>query len=133
MYYYALLHQSESGSGTAWLKFNSVKRIYFLFAILLSAPFLHAQNVLNYGQIKLDIADGYGVADTFVLESANTLLPNSIDDGQLERLKCQQFINKWMPGNPDDTFTFEESTKLLNNDRDLIETNKNPELGKKIS
>jgi hypothetical protein len=97
-----------------------MKNILFLFSVLCLTTASYSQDVSNYDKIKLDKADDFRAADTIALQAANLLLSNPIGAAKLDRLKCQQFLLKWMSGTPDFGFTFGESTKILNNDLDLM-------------
>jgi len=97
-----------------------MKKIFCLALSLFSIVVAFSQTITNYDQIKLDKADDYKMADTFALQAANFLLLNPIDNAENDRLKSSQFLLKWMTGTPDYRFTFGESTKILNDDIDLM-------------
>lgn len=97
-----------------------MKKIFCLVLTLFSVAFAFSQTIPNYNQIKLDKAEDYKMADTFALQAANFLLLNPIDKVENDRLSSSQFLLKWMTGTPDYRFTFGESTKILNDDIDLM-------------
>lgn len=69
--------------------------IIFLF---LSGVTVHAQNILNYSEIKLETETDYKNAEKHILEAADYILSTPFDADDMKRTEAIQFILAWMEG-----------------------------------
>lgn len=98
-----------------------MKKIVFLFLIVLTSTMSFAQNFSELANTELKSKESYKPAESQVLTCANYLFNTPADQSQLNRLNAIKFIMKWMEGTPDYTFDLgENAIKLTNGETDLL-------------
>lgn len=94
--------------------------ILVLFILSLSLP-LFAQDYTNLADIKFLKPSDYKDNETKVEECSNYILGQKYKSNELTKLKCMQFIMKWMAGTPDYSFSLgSDFSSLCNKDTELV-------------
>jgi hypothetical protein len=98
-----------------------MKKIIFLFLIVLTSTMSFAQNFSELAKTEFKSKESYKPAESQVLTCANYLFNTPADQSQLNRLNAIKFIMKWMEGTPEYTFDLgENAIKLTNGESDLL-------------
>ncbi len=99
-----------------------MKKLFVTLTLGLLAHASFAQSLPNYDEIKLVVKEDYNAtANDAALQAANYLLSTPLDGKNIDRLKCMQYVIKWMAGSPDYYFTLDaQATKFSKKNDDLM-------------
>jgi len=98
-----------------------LKTVILSVLLLTASAALYAQELPDYGSIRLEKQADYPLAENTALQASNYLLTTPIAKDNLYRLKTMQFLIKWMEGTPDYTFSLDGPiTRISENSADII-------------
>lgn len=98
-----------------------MKKMFFFSLMLMTfCTTSIAQSFPSFSEIKLEVKEDYNKdANDAALFAAKYLLSTPLEKDNLYRLKCTQYLIRWMTGTPDYTFSL-VAGKLFKKNDDLL-------------
>src|SRR5574343_349277 len=88
-----------------------MKRLFYLLAFVFLFQDVWSQDLPNFREIKLEKREDYdNDANMAALKASNYLFSCPMDENDVQRLLCLQYVLKWTMGTPDYTFYIDENT-----------------------